>query len=63
MEFESICLSPPMGIGCAPADGHAIHKHSDETWWFWDETWCNEYGPYTSYEEVVLQCHEYAMSL
>jgi len=48
--LEPICLSPPRGMGCAPEDGKAEHQHSDGSWWFWDETWSNELGPYATEE-------------
>lgn len=38
-------------------EGQPVHEHKDSTWWFWDETWSNEYGPYDSYP---LACHAMA---
>lgn len=49
----SKCLSEPIGLGCAPADGEPVHAHDDESWWFWTETWCDEEGPYPSKEQAV----------
>jgi hypothetical protein len=36
-----------------------IHQNKDGTWWFWDECWCNEYGPYETREECALALSEY----
>lgn len=60
MESESKCLSLPIGLGCAPADGKAVHAHSDGTWWFWTETWLDEEGPYQSAEEADRAVVKYA---
>lgn len=57
------CLSLPRGLGCTPHDGKAVHAHSDGTWWFWTETWCDEIGPYGSKEIAEQQCEEYAAQL
>lgn len=57
------CLSPPRGLGCAPADGEAVHIHLDGSWWFWDETWCNEIGPYATKELASEDMAKYARSL
>lgn len=54
------CLSAPIGLGCAPPDGKAVHAHSDGTWWFWDEIWDDEYGPYSSREQAENACINYA---
>lgn len=48
---STICLSPPRGLGCSPDDGKAVHVHSDGSWYFWDETWMDEIGPYATKEE------------
>lgn len=32
-------------------------------WYFWDETWVNYYGPYSSEEEANKKCQEYAEQL
>lgn len=57
------CLSPPRGLGCAPHDGSSVHAHDDGTWWFWDETWMNEHGPYVSKEMAEIAVDKYAKSL
>lgn len=62
----SNCLSPPRGLGCAPADGQAVHKHDDGSWWFWLETWCDEWGPYATEAEalaaVASYCKEFLLN-
>jgi hypothetical protein len=40
------CDSPPLGLRCDSVNGKSVHVHTDGTWWFWDETWCRELGPY-----------------
>ncbi len=57
------CLSPPRGLGSAPYDGKAVHGHDDGTWWFWDETWMNEHGPYGTKEQAEAAVNEYAKYL
>lgn len=59
----SRCLSLPIGPGCAPADGKAVHAHDDGTWWFWDETWCDEIGPYDTEATANQKAKEYAETL
>jgi hypothetical protein len=60
---EEECLSPPRGLGCAPHDGKAVHVHRDSMWFFWDETWSNELGPYNTQAEAEEACIQYAKSL
>jgi hypothetical protein len=50
-------------MSCLPADGKAVHPHSDGTWWFWDETWADELGPYPDRETAERRCQEYAAQL
>lgn len=57
------CLSPPRGLGCAPEDGKAVHIHLDGSWWFWDETWMTELGPYETKDACDKACEMYARSL
>lgn len=58
-----LCTSPPRGLGCAPVDGKAVHYHRDDTWWFWDETWSTEHGPYISKVEADKACTAYGEQL
>ena len=36
-----------------------IHKNADGTWWFWDEVWAFEIGPYSSEHEARKSLDEY----
>ena len=63
MNSQGKCLSPPRGLGCAPADGKAVHAHSDGSWWFWDETWSDEIGPYSNKEKSEAAAILYAKTL
>lgn len=31
-------------------DGNPLHEHADGSWWFYDETWAYENGPYENYD-------------
>ncbi len=38
-----------------------VHQHSaDETWWWYDETWADELGPFLTREEAQQSCERYA---
>jgi hypothetical protein len=63
IKLEGVCLSPPRGLGCAPHDGQAVHMHDDGMWWFWDETWANEIGPFLSKNLADAAITEYAKQL
>jgi hypothetical protein len=43
--------------------GVPVHKHTDGRWWFWDETWADELGPYSSRGEAETALDEYADQL
>ena len=45
---EPICNYTEVNNG----DGNPLHQHKDETWWFYDETWAFENGPFPTYEEA-----------
>ena len=41
-----------------------IYQSADnEQWYFYDETWCNSYGPYRTGEEAQRACSQYAEHL
>ena len=43
-------------------DGFAhdpIHQNSDEKWYFYDETWSNELGPYDTKEQAEEKLEDY----
>jgi len=35
-----------------------IHEDTDG-WYFWDETWCNRYGPYASRDQAAEELDKY----
>lgn len=37
-----------------------VHPHRDGTWFFFDETWADEHGPYQTQEEAGAACKRYA---
>jgi len=63
MSHEDHCLSLPRGLGCAPVDGKTVHRHSNDKWWFWDETWCDEIGPYDTEAEAQDAVKRYVEQL
>ena len=44
---------------CAYTPPDPVHRHDDGTWWFWDETWCDEMGPYDHEDEANLVLRMY----
>ena len=36
-----------------------IHQHDDGSWWWYDETWVEEHGPYSTIEEANLAITKY----
>lgn len=38
-----------------------VHQKQDGTWWFYDETWCYEYGPYGDERKARLEIARYCM--
>lgn len=44
--------------------GTPVHEHPRTgKWWFFDEIWQDELGPYDTRDQAVLGCREYAMRL
>ena len=39
------------------------HQHEDGRWWFYDEIWGDERGPYPNQDDAMKACNEYAKSL
>lgn len=38
-----------------------VHQNEDDFWYFWDECWAFEYGPYSTKEkakEVLMEYYE-----
>lgn len=47
-------------------DGHdpnPIHEHEDGTWWFFDELWSLENGPFPTFDEAYNALAEYCIGL
>lgn len=40
-----------------------VHQNEDGTWWFWDETWAVEYGPYDDQGECENALEDYAVNV
>lgn len=40
-----------------------VHKHHDGTWWFYDENWYREKGPFKLEEECRMAAVTYARGL
>lgn len=47
------------GCGGFGTENNPVHKHSDGTWWFYDECWCQEYGPFDTEDGCTEKCIEY----
>ena len=37
-----------------------VHEH-DGKWWFWDEIWVNQMGPYNNREEAASALKDYCI--
>lgn len=40
-----------------------LHQHRDNTWWFYDETWAFENGPYDSEEDGNIALEMYCRTV
>lgn len=40
-----------------------VHKHEDGKWYFWDETWSDEIGPFADEDEARRQLELYCETL
>jgi len=38
---------------------NAVQQAENGKWWFWDETWCQNYGPYNTEEEAIEALKHY----
>lgn len=51
---------------CNYQDGGPLHQHADGTWWFYENTWTLERGPFETeaigYAELQAYCEEYLQS-
>jgi len=59
---EELLRPPPEPICNYSGDGNPLHQHKDESWWYYDETWTLEAGPFETYElgyaALVSYCEE-----
>jgi hypothetical protein len=57
-------LKPPDEPVCNYAgDGNPLHEHKDGKWWFYDETWAFENGPYESFEDGSVALEAYCTTV
>lgn len=42
-------------------EGNPLHEHKDGTWWFYEETWAFENGPFPTYEEANAALEAYCI--
>lgn len=57
---------PPVVCNYAPdpeCPGNPLHQHEDESWWFYEETWNLEQGPFETYEAAYSSLAEYCTAL
>ena len=40
-------------------NSNPIHCNKDDKWYFWDECWVDEYGPYNTEQEAIDACNDY----
>lgn len=36
-----------------------VHQHKDGSWFWFEETWSDEYGPFTSRDDAEESCKRY----
>jgi len=56
---ESICKHTTPGQ--PDFEGNPLHTHADGTWWFYEETWTFENGPFPTYEEAETALEAYCL--
>lgn len=62
-------LKPPAPAVCdykenqQETPGDPMHQHADEKWWWYEETWAFENGPFDTYEEAYTALGEYCLGL
>ncbi len=52
-------LAPPAEPLCNYTEGGPLHQHADSTWWYYDETWAFENGPFETQELGADSLQEY----
>lgn len=56
-EWDTAWAARQTAWGCEPDSYHPpdpVHRHIDGSWWFYDETWADEIGPYDHEDEAHL---------
>lgn len=57
---EPELLKAPVAPVCThPRKDHPLHQHSDNSWWYYDNSWTFEYGPFSSMELAHAELVEY----
>jgi hypothetical protein len=57
-------LKPPADAVCTyNGDGNPLHEHKDGSWWFYNETWAFENGPYESFEDGSTALEAYCTTV
>ena len=57
-------LKPPYEPVCGySGDGNPLHEHKDGKWWFYDETWAFENGPFESFEDGSVALEAYCTTV
>ncbi len=61
-------LKPPAELVCTYSesndnDGNPLHQHKDGSWWFYNETWAFENGPYESFEDGSVALEAYCTTV
>ncbi len=52
-------LAPPVVPLCNYEFGGPLHQHVDGSWWYYDETWAYENGPFETQKEGADSLQEY----
>lgn len=52
-------LAPPAELICSYSEGGPLHQHTDGSWWYYDETWTYENGPFETEEAGADSLQEY----
>lgn len=67
---DSELLRPKAELICNYGDdpnligsGNPLHQHKDDTWWFYEETWQLEQGPFDTYDEAFSALGQYCVEL
>lgn len=49
--------------GQCPVKANPVHQHKDKSWWFYDELWCDEYGPYDTEQSCITGLKKYVKEM